>query len=306
VDVAVTGSTGLIGQALVAALAADGHRVVRVQRSGARGRPADTPPADTVAWDPDAGTIDAAGLEGLDAVVHLAGAPIAGHRWSAAHRARILDSRTRGTTLLANTLAALQRPPRVLASGSAVGFYGDTGNDTVDEDGPPGTGFLVDVVRAWEAATAAAEAAGIRVAHLRTGVVLARAGGVLGQVLLPFRLGLGGRQGSGRQWMSWISRVDEVAAIRHVLERDDVRGPVNLTAPSPVTNREFVATLGTVLKRPTVLPTPLFPLRLRYGGELVHQLLLVSQRVVPARLTASGFTFTHPNLEGAMRAELAR
>jgi uncharacterized protein (TIGR01777 family) len=294
----VTGSTGLIGEALVAALAVDGHRVLRVLRSGAG-------PSDTVAWDPDAGTIDAAGLEGLDAVVHLAGAPIAGHRWSDAQRARILGSRTRGTTLLAGTLAALQRPPRVLASGSAVGFYGDTGNDTVDEDGPAGTDFLADVVRAWEGATGAAEAAGIRVAHLRTGVVLARAGGVLGQVLLPFRLGLGGRQGSGRQWMSWISRTDEVAAIRHVLDHDDLRGPVNLTAPSPVTNREFAATLGTVLRRPTVLPTPLLPLRLRYGRELVEHLLLVSQRVVPGRLTGSGFTFTHPSLESAIRAELA-
>ena len=206
------------------------------------------------AWSPSAGTIDAAGLEGHDAVVHLAGVGIGDHRWTADHKAAVLDSRVKGTSLLAGTLAGLDRQPKVLASASAVGYYGDRGAQPVTEADGPGTGFLADVVRQWEDATAPAATAGIRVARLRSGVVLTDKGGALDKQLLAFKMGVGGRIGSGEQYLSWISLDDEVAAIRHVLDTDTIEGPVNLTAPAPVTNAEFTKALGTVLGRPTVLP----------------------------------------------------
>lgn len=298
-DIAVTGASGLIGSKLVTALAADGHRPVRLVRRD----PA--PGEDAVRWDPAAGTIDAASLEGIGAVVHLAGEGIAEKRWSAEQKKRILDSRVQGTSLLATTLANLTTPPAVLLSGSAIGFYGDRGDEALTETSGPGDIFLADVCRAWEAATAPAEAAGIRVAHLRTGIVLDRNGGALAKTLPLFRLGIGGRLGSGRQWWSWIGIDDEVGAIRFLLDAD-VAGPVNLTAPNPVTNAEFTKVLGQVLGRPTLLPVPAFGPKLLLGSELAEQLLFTSARVLPDVLTAAGYAFQAPDLEGALRQELDR
>ena len=256
-------------------------------------------------WDPAAGSIDAALLEGHDAAVNLAGAGIGDRRWTAKHKAAIRDSRVQGTDLLARALASLDRPPAVLASGSAVGFYGNRGDEELTEESRPGTGFLAGVVEEWEAATTPARQAGIRVATLRSGVVLSPRGGALGRQLLPFRLGLGGRLGSGKQWLSWISLDDEAGAIRHVLTHGEVEGPVNLTAPGPVTNAEFTARLGRALRRPTVLPTPTAALWLLFGREMVAETLLTSQRVLPAVLTASGYSFRHPAVDAALADLLA-
>ena len=300
-DVLVTGSSGFIGSALVAALAGSGHRPIRA----VRGR--DVPRGvDAIAWDPGAGTIDVGALEGIGGVVHLAGAGIGDARWTRARKRLILESRTVPTALLASTLAGLSNPPSALVSASAVGYYGDRGDEVVTEDSAPGSDFAADVAVQWEAATQPAADAGIRVVKIRTGIVLGSGGGVLGKLLLPFKLGLGGRVGNGRQYMSWISLPDEVAAIEHVLGTDDLVGPLNLTAPNPVTNAELASTLGEVLHRPTVLPTPVLPLKARYGAELVRHLLLGGQRVLPARLEASGFEFSHPTLESALRAVLDR
>lgn len=297
--VAITGSTGLIGSALVRSLEADGHqvtRLVRGQPSGPR----------QVAWDPTGGVIDAAGLEGHDAAVHLAGAGLGDHRWTDDYKAKVLDSRVAGTSLLAETLASLDRPPAVLASGSAVGYYGDRGDEELTEASPPGTGFLAEVVQAWEAAAMPARQGGIRVALVRSGVVQSPQGGALKRLLLPFKLGLGGRIGSGRQWLSWVSLDDEVGAIRHVLGDESVSGPVNLTAPNPVTNAEFTRALGRVLHRPTLLPTPTPALQLVLGRELVSEMLLGGQRVLPAVLQASGYSFVHPSLEEALADMVGR
>lgn len=298
--VGVTGSTGLIGTALCDALRRAGDAVVPIVRGAPR-------PGD-LHWDPVAGEIDAAGLEGLDAVVHLAGAGIGDARWSEARKRLIRESRVAGTRLLAAALARLERPPAVLVSGSAVGWYGNRGDEPCTEASPPPAApdFLAEVCRDWEAATEPAEAAGIRVVHLRTGIVLARQGGALARLVPPFRLGLGGRTGSGSQWMSWIALDDEIGAIRHILVTDALSGPVNATAPNPVTNLEFTRTLARVLGRPAVLPTPLLPLRLRYGTELVQHLLVEGQRVLPEKLVAAGYAFRHPELDGALRAILER
>jgi len=297
-DVAITGSSGLIGTALVDALGAAGHRVVRVVR-GVR----DTAPGDAVAWDPKAGTIDAGGLDGIDAVVHLAGAGIGDRRWNDAYKRELLDSRVLGTGLLARTLAGLSRPPGVLVSASAVGWYGDRGDEVLDETSGPGTGFLADLCQQWETAADPARAAGIRVAHTRSGIVLSPRGGALKKELPLFKFGLGGRFGTGKQWQSWIVLDDEVSAIIHLLTAD-IAGPVNLTAPHPVTNAEMTKTLGTVLHRPTVLPVPSFGPKLLLGPELAAVLLFEGQRVLPRVLEASGFTFAHPDLEGALRSLL--
>jgi len=297
--VILTGSHGLIGSALARDLEADGHEVTRLVRS-------DTADRGEARWDPAAGTIDRGGLEGHDAAVHLAGVGIGDHRWSAEHKAAVLDSRVKGTTLLARTLAGLDQPPTVLASGSAVGFYGDRGDEELTEDSPPGTGFLAEVVAAWEQAATPAADAGIRVAYLRSGVVLSADGGALAKQLLPFKAGLGGRLGSGRQWLSWTSIDDEVGAIRHVLDTDSLSGPVNLTAPEPVTNAEFTRTLGETLHRPTALPTPLLTLRLVFGKEMVAEMMLAGQKVLPAKLVASGYEFRHPTLAGALAALLGK
>jgi hypothetical protein len=291
--IAVTGSSGLIGSALCASLEDDGHEVVRVVRSGGG--------SGTVRWDIEAGTIDAAGLEGLDGVIHLAGEGIASGRFSDEHKRKVIESRTRGTSLLSRTLAGLDAPPPVLLSGSAIGYYGDRGDEELVETSPPGEGFLPEVCTAWERETAAAEAAGIRVAHLRTGVVLSTEGGALGKQLLPFKLGLGGRAGKGDQWLPWIAIDDHVRAMRFLLETD-MQGPVNLTAPHPVRNVEFVRTLGAVLGRPTIIPIPGFTKRLPAGiGPLVDNLLFASLRVLPRVLTDAGFTWRHEQLEPALR-----
>ena len=294
---AITGASGLIGTALTGALAAAGHRPVALTRGTATG--------DQICWDPAKGTIDAASLEGMDAVVHLAGAGIGDHRWSESYKREIHDSRTAGTALIATTLAGLQDRPAVLLSGSAIGYYGDRGDEELTEASGAGTGFLADVCREWEAATAPASEAGIRVAHLRTGIVLSTAGGALKKQLPLFKLGVGGRFGNGRQWQSWISIDDEVAAIVHLLTAD-VTGAVNLTSPRPVTSAKFAKALGAALHRPAALPVPAFAPKLLLGGELADNLLFQGQRVLPAVLLGAGFTFAHPELGEALAALLHR
>ena len=249
-NVLVSGSSGLVGSALVAALNADGHRVKRLVRAAVRDA------EDEVGWDPAGGVLDPAGLEGLDAVVHLAGENIASGRWTTAKKARIRDSRVKGTELLCQTLARLDRPPKTLVSTSAVGYYGDRGDEVLTEDSPPGHGFLAEVCEAWEAATEPAAAKGIRVVRLRIGVVLSPRGGALAKMLPAFKMGLGGRIGNGRQYMSWITLDDLVGVIRFALTNNELSGPVNAVSPNPVTNLEFTKTLGRVLHRPTVLPLP--------------------------------------------------
>ncbi len=293
----ITGSSGLIGTALTTHLGCEGHETVRLVR-----RPAG--PGE-VTWNPPAGTIDDAGLEGIEAVVHLAGAGIGDKRWSDSYRREILESRTITTDLLARTLAGLKAPPKVLLSGSAIGWYGDRGDELLDESSAGSTGFLAEVCQAWEAATQPAETAGIRVAHLRTGIVLSPAGGALRKLLPLFRLGLGGRFGSGRQWQSWISIDDHVRAIEHLLT-PDIAGAVNLTAPGAVTNRDFTKVLAQVLHRPAVMTVPSFAPKLLLGGDLADALLFTGQRVQPTRLLSSGFEFRHPTLDGALRSLLKK
>jgi uncharacterized protein (TIGR01777 family) len=298
VDVVVSGSTGLIGSALCPALEQAGHRVIRlVRNNGTEG---------TLRWDPARDAIDPGGFEGVDAVVHLAGAGIGDKRWTEERKREIRDSRTRGTTLLAESLAGLARKPSVLVSASAVGYYGNTGDRAVTEDGPPGDDFLARVCIEWEAATAPAERAGIRVACIRSGIVLTPNGGVLKRMLWPMKAGVGGRIGTGKQYMSWITLDDEVGAILHVLATESLSGAVNLTAPNPVTNADYTTTMGKVLRRPTAIPVPVRLLRIPYGMELVHSLLLIGQRVIPKKLDDSGYRFRHPGLEPALRALLDR
>ena len=292
--VAITGSNGLIGSALVAALEGRGDTVVRVVRGD----------GDGIRWDPERATIDAAGLEGVDAVVHLAGEGIGEKRWTPEQKQKILDSRVKGTTLIATTIANLERRPSVFVSASAIGWYGNRGDEVLtEESGPPSPDeFLAEVCREWEAATEAAEAAGIRTVHLRTGIVLSASGGALGRMLTPFKLGLGGRIASGRQYMSWIALDDEIGAILHALDHADVEGVINATAPSPATNSEFTAALGQALHRPTLLPTPLLPVKALYGKELVQHLLVDGARVMPTHLEATGYEFRYPTLDVALRA----
>jgi uncharacterized protein (TIGR01777 family) len=291
--VAVTGSHGLIGSALLDHLGAAGHGAVRI----VRGEPA----AGEIGWDPASGGLD---LAGVDAVVNLAGAGIGDHRWTDDYKRQVRESRTVGTRHLAEAIAASGEGPKVLLSGSAIGYYGDRSDEVLDETSTPGEGFLASVARDWEAATAPAADAGARVVHLRSGIVLAKEGGALAKMLPLFKLGLGGRFGSGRQWMSWISIEDEASAIVHLLT-SDVAGPVNLTAPEPVTNAQLADTLGDVLRRPTVVPVPSFGPKLLLGGERAGALLLEGQRVLPRVLQADGYEFTHATLERALRAVLA-
>jgi uncharacterized protein len=298
-DVLISGASGLIGSALSRALSANGHRVLRLRRNAVTD-------GNDVGWEPDAGRIDAPALEALDAVVHLAGEGIGEKRWSDEQKRRILESRTRGTELLVGALATREQKPKVLVSASAIGYYGDRGDEELTEVSTPGRDFLANVCEQWEAATVPATDAGIRVVNVRTGIVLSRKGGALGRLLLPFKLGLGGRVGSGHQYMSWISIDDEIGAIQHAIDNGSLHGAMNATGPNPVTNAEFTSTLGNVLHRPTVLPTPLAPLKLIYGGELVESLLLFSQRVEPTKLRATGYEFRHPSLEAALRAVLGR
>jgi uncharacterized protein (TIGR01777 family) len=292
--VAVTGASGLIGSALVPFLTTGGHRVTPV----VRGRPGEG----EVGWDPGAGLLDAEAMEGMDAVVHLAGENV-GVRWTRERKRRIAESRVKGTRLLAETLSRLRRPPRVLLSASAVGAYGDRGDQILTESSSIESArpdFFVQLGRDWEAATTPAREAGIRVVHLRFGIVVTPAGGAVGRMLPPFRLGAGGPLGSGRQWMSWIAVDDAVGAIHHALMTEALSGPVNVTSPAPVTSRDFAATLGRVLRRPALVPAPAFALRLLFG-EMADTALLSSQRVLPGRLTESGYPFRYPELSAALR-----
>jgi len=295
----VSGSSGLIGSALIPFLTTGGHDVARlVRRADARG-------PGTVQWDPAAGTIDAAGLEGFDAVVHLAGENIAGGRWTAAKKARIRDSRVGGTRTLVQVLTRLERPPATFVSASAVGYYGNRGAEPVDETSARGAGFLADVVDEWEAATRPAGERGIRVVNLRFGVVLSGAGGALATMLPVFRLAAGGPIGAGTQYMSWVAIDDVIGTILHALATPALSGPVNTVAPAAVTNREFATTLGRVLSRPALLPLPAFVVKLAFG-EMGEELLLAGNRVIPRRLQESGYEFRFPELEGALRHVLGR
>ncbi|MFE2230615.1 TIGR01777 family oxidoreductase [Streptomyces kronopolitis] len=291
--IAITGSTGLIGTALVRSLRADGHEVVRLVRRAPAA-------AGEVRWDPRRQELDPAGLAGCEAVVHLAGAGVGDHRWTAAYKQEIRDSRVLGTRTLAAALTAMDTPPRVLVSGSAIGYYGDTGDRRTDESAPAGHGFLPEVCTAWEDAAQPVRDAGIRTAFARTGLVVARSGGAWGRLFPFFRLGLGGRFGDGSQYWSFISLADHIAALRHLLDTDDLSGPVNLTAPEPVTNREATAVMGHVLNRPTLCTVPAPVLRAALG-EFAGD-VLGSQRVVPRRLLDSGFVFRHPRIIDAIRA----
>ena len=296
--VLISGSSGFIGEALVQRLTAAGHEPIRLVRSS---------PPDAVAsvrWDPSARSIDPGALDGVDAVVHLAGESIASSRWTEAQKARIMDSRVNGTTTIAEAIAAASEPPSVFLSGSAIGYYGDCGDERVDETAGPGTRFDAEVSIAWEAAARAADTDHTRVAFLRTGVVLDPSGGALREQLPFFKLGLGGRIGSGRQWFSWISLHDEVEAILHLLTADDVTGPVNLTAPNPVTNAEFTKALGKALNRPTLIPTPNLALWARLGRELSKTLLEGGAHVSPTVLLDSGFGFGDPELAPALERML--
>jgi uncharacterized protein len=294
--IAVSGASGLIGSALVPVLETAGHEVLRLVR-----REPVSP--DEVAWSPAGGTIDTAALTGLDAFVNLSGANI-GRRWTERRKAEILESRVQATDLLARTAAALEPRPSVLVCSGGVGIYGDRGDEVLTEASELGSAFLADVGRSWEAAAEPAREAGIRVVSFRQGIVLTRRGGALERLLTPFRLGLGGRVGSGRQWWSWVALDDSVAGFRHALE-SDLAGPVNLTSPNPVTNAQFVKALGRALHRPTVLPAPAFALKAAFG-DMADEALLQGQRVLPARLLETGFVFAFPDLESALVRALER
>ena len=289
----ITGASGLIGQALTTTLKAAGHTTVAAVRREPRRN-------DEVQWNPKTGVMAASAFDGVDAVVHLAGAGIGDKRWTDAYKMEILESRTLGTALLANTMASLEKKPQVFLSGSAIGIYGVRDDTELSEKATIGTGFLADVCRDWEAAAAPAQAAGIRTVLLRTGIVLSSKGGALKKQLPLFKLGLGGRFGNGKQWQSWISITDEVNAIVHLLS-SALSGPVNLTAPTPVTNADFTSTLASVVSRPALIPIPSFGPKLLLGGELANALLFTGQRVTPNALLADGFTFAHPTLETALR-----
>lgn len=297
--IAISGSSGLIGTALTTRLRADGHTVMPMVRTTAR--------EGEIHYDPRAGQLDPEHLIGVDAIVHLAGAGIGDRRWTAAYRREILESRTLSTSLIARSMAEVvnRGGPRTLLSGSAIGFYGATDDQELNERSDAGDGFLADVCREWEAATSPADDAGIRVAHLRTGIVLSPAGGALKKLLPLFRFGLGGRMGSGRQWQSWISIDDQVGAIAFLLTAD-ISGPVNLTAPTPVTNSEFTKVLAEALSRPALLPIPSFGPRLLLGRDLADALLFTGQRVLPDRLTEAGFSFEHSTLAEAFASLLRR
>ena len=295
--VILSGSSGFIGGRLTSLLVSRGYHVDRLVRC----KP--NPDQGEIGWNPDTGEIDSKSMEAAEAVIHLAGESIAG-RWTAARKAAILDSRVKGTRLLSETISRLERKPRVFIPASAIGLYGNRGGESVHEESAPGTGFLADVCYQWEAATQPASEAGIRVVNYRIGIVLAAEGGALAKMLTPFKLGLGGRIGSGRQFMSWISREDLVNAMEFLIRADSVAGPLNAVAPNPVTNAEFTKTLGAVLHRPTIFPMPEFMVRLIFG-EMGQALLLEGAKVACAKLQASGYSFLHATLENALRSELS-
>jgi uncharacterized protein (TIGR01777 family) len=299
-NILVSGSTGMVGNALIPVLTAAGHEVIRLVRVKSR-----TPSKEIIGWDPAANYIDAAGLEGLDAVVHLAGEPIASGRWNAAKKTRIRSSRVQGTRLLCETLSHVAKPPQTLLCASAIGYYGDRGDELLSETSPVGSGFLADVCRDWEAACEPARQKGIRVVNARFGVIMSTHGGALAKMLTPFKMGAGGIIGSGKQYMSCISIDDCIAAIVHSLNTSSVVGPVNFVGPTPVTNRDFTKTIGKVLARPTIFPMPAFAARLAFG-EMADELLLGSDRVEPKKLLDSGYAFRHGDLETALRHVLER
>ncbi|NKB72418.1 MAG: TIGR01777 family protein [Candidatus Latescibacteria bacterium] len=297
-QILLSGSSGLLGSALAPRLESLGHSVVRLVRASS------VVNGPQIQWSPQAGLLESEALEHIDAVIHLAGENIGGKRWSPEQKARILASRTQPTSLLARTLAALDHPPQVLICASATGFYGDRGDEILDEDSAVGTGFLPEVCQAWEEAADPARQAGIRVAHIRFGVVLSRQGGALAKMLPPFSWGVGGPMGSGRQYMGWIALEDAVGSLIHILAKDDLHGAVNAVAPEPATNAQFARALGRALHRPSFLPLPAFVARL-VAGEMADALLLASTRAVPRRLFDSGFQFRHPQLDQAIDAALA-
>jgi uncharacterized protein len=296
-NVLISGATGMIGSALSQELTEGGHRVTRLTRSPGSG--------DDIGWNPSEGEIDASRLGGIDAVVHLAGESIAEGRWTAERKRRILESRRQGTGLLAQTIANLSDPPGVMVSASAVGYYGDRGNELLREDSGPGNNFLAEVCQVWEGAADPAREAGIRVVNTRFGVVLSPKGGALGTTLPIFRLGGGGRIGNGRQYWSWVALDDVVGSIIHALENDTVEGPVNVGSPNPLTNAEYTKVLGKVLNRPTVFPLPAPAARFMLG-EIADELLLASARMEPAKLKETGYEFRYPELEAALRHLLGR
>jgi uncharacterized protein len=295
--IVISGASGLIGTQLVAKLSNSGHEVVRLVRR--------SPKSGEIQWNPKTGTLDAAALEGVDAVIHLSGAGIGDKRWTSGYRKEILDSRTDTTALLAKTIASLSRKPSVFLSGSAIGIYGARNDEQLTEVSTHGTGFLAEVCEQWEAAAKPAVDAGVRTVYLRTGIVLTPKGGALKKLLPLFKLGVGGKFGNGKQWQSWISIDDEIGAIEHLLTAN-VSGAVNLTAPNPVTNAEFTKVLASVLKRPAIVPVPTFAPKILLGGELADALLFTGQRVIPAALNASGYTFKHTTLESALRSLLSK
>lgn len=299
--VLVSGATGLVGIALVPALTTGGHQIVRLLRSGSSGQQRSW----DVMYSPKEGTIESEKLEGMGAVVHLAGESIADGRWNAKKKKRIRDSRVQGTRLLAEALATRKEPPQVFVSASAIGFYGDRGEEELTEASKPGSGFLPEVCQEWEAAAKPLKDAGVRVVHLRFGVILSPRGGALAKMLLPFRMGVGGVIGSGKQYMSWIALDDVVGAIIHAIHNSDVSGPVNVVAPRAVTNKEYTKTLGKVLNRPTIFPVPAFAARLAFG-EMAQDLLLSSARVKPVALQQTGYSFFYPELESAFRHLLGK
>jgi len=292
--VAVSGASGLVGAALCAALRQDGLRVIRLSRS---------PGPETVVWDPERGVPDAGPLEGVHAVVHLAGENIASGRWTDSQKKRIRDSRVAGTRNLCRSLGALKSPPKVFVCASAIGYYGNRGDELLDESSPAGTGFLADVCREWEAAAAENAPGGSRVVQTRFGVVLSKDGGALQKMLTPFKMGVGGRIGSGKQYWSWVALADVVGSIQHALKTDSLSGPVNVVAPQPVTNAEFTKVLASVLHRPAIFPMPAVAARLAFG-EMADELMLASARVAPRKLETSGYTFRFRDLEGALRDAL--
>jgi len=295
--IVISGASGLIGTQLVTKLSSSGHEVVRLVRR--------SPKSGEIQWNPKTGTLDAAALEGTDAVIHLSGAGIGDKRWSAAYRKEILDSRTDTTALLAKTIASLSRKPSVFLSGSAIGIYGARNDEQLTEVSTHGTGFLAEVCEQWESAAKPAVDAGVRTVYLRTGIVLSPKGGALKKLLPLFKLGVGGKFGNGKQWQSWISIDDEIGAIEYLLTAN-VSGAVNLTAPNPVTNAEFTKVLASVLKRPAIVPVPTFAPKILLGGELADALLFTGQRVIPAALNASGYAFKHTTLESALRSLLSK
>ena len=293
--IAVTGSSGLAGSALLSALAGSGHRVIKLVRRGGTGK-------DQVLWDPEAWTIDAVALRGIEAFVHLAGEPING-RWTPERKTRIRESRVRGTRLIARTVAGLDPRPRVLVCASAMGYYGDRADEALTEESPPGRGFLADVAVQWEAAAQSARDAGVRVVSARFGLIMAPKGGALGPLKRVFQTGLGGKTGTGRQWWPWIAVEDAAAAIRFVIEHDEISGPVNVVSPRMTTNAEFARTLARVVSRPAVLTVPAWAVKLLLG-ESGKELLLYSQRMAPRKLQDAGFQWLLPDLEAALRRQL--